>query len=288
MKNKKRIFWSLALLFLFLLLLFPFFLWWQIYEPQESKNLPSAYTGDENIINILLLGSDQREDEPARADTIMVVSLSRTQKDISLLSIPRDSRVWISGHGLDKINHAMQFGGVALLRQTVENLLAVPLDYYMLTNFDGFAGIIDAVGGVEVDVEMQIIGLDGRPIVNAGRHKLNGRQALTYVRFRSDAGGDFGRMRRQQQVMKALFQQARQPKSFLRLPLVAKELAQHVRTDLTITELFALARFAQDCKQEIAAVRLRGEVALIDGISYVLLDETFLRTAVEQYLWRNR
>ena len=285
MKNK-RLFLLLA--FLFLLFLLPFLLWRQVYMPLEPSDLTPDYKRDENITNILLLGSDQREDEPARADTIMVVSLSRTNKDISLLSLPRDSRVEIPGFGLDKINHPMQYGGVALMRQTVENLLAVPIDHYIITNFDGFAGIIDALGGVEIDAELQITGLDGRPIVNAGRRRLNGRQALTYVRFRSDAEGDFGRMRRQQQVLKAILQQARQPE-LIRLPLLARELVQHVRTDLTLTQIYALARLATDLEREqIAAVRLRGEVALIDGISYVLLDEAFLRAAVEQYIRRKQ
>ncbi|HZK25180.1 MAG TPA: LCP family protein [Oscillospiraceae bacterium] len=275
------------------LLLLLFFLWlasvWvRIYErsPLPEKVPQQTMPG---IMNVLIVGVDQRDDEPSRADTIMIMSINQLSHEAALVSIPRDSRVPIPEHGLDKINHAMQFGGLPLLRQTVENLLHIPIHYYLYTNFAGFAQMVDALGGISLEVEREIIGLAGQPIVEAGPQHLTGSQALSYARFRSDAEGDFGRMRRQQQVMKAILKRLRQPASLLRLPLLTEQFAQHLRTDMSIPTLAAFARTgASQDYAKLPSVQLRGRVTTIEGISYVLLDEEALQETVRRYLrWEN-
>ena len=283
MKKRKR---RRVILFVFILLfvltaVWLFWVWTRIYQKRPGQ----TNVGEHKITNILILGIDQSDDETSRADSIIVMSINKELEDVSLVSIPRDSRVEIPGFGLDKINHAMAYNGVDLLRPTVENLLDVPLHYYILTNFAGFENIIDTIGGVVVNVERQIIGADGRPIVEPGLQPLTGRQALTYVRFRSDAEGDFGRMRRQQQVLKAMGKSMMQPKTLIRLPALMEQFAKDVRTDMSPTQLLSLGRILTT--QEMDAmnlIQLRGTPTTIDGISYVILDEDFLRQSVERYL----
>lgn len=254
--------------------------WTRVYDRADD-----ARPDNGTIMNVLILGIDQLDDEPSRADSIIVAGVNRETDDISLVSIPRDSRVETPGHGLDKINHAMAIDGVDLMRPTVEQLLGVPLQYYVYTNFSGFKDIVDTLGGIEVNVERKIIGLDGRPIVQPGLQRLTGSQALTYVRFRSDREGDFGRMRRQQQVLKAIGKRMMQPQVALQIPSLLEQFAQDVRTDMTIPQLLSLARVLSERDlAEINTVQLQGTPILIDRVSYVILDEDFLHRTVQRYL----
>ena len=255
--------------------------WMRIYERPPAEEMPA---GDGTVTNVLIVGLDQREDEPARADTIIILSINEANGDTALVSVPRDSRVEIPGRGPDKINHAMQFGGIALLRQTVAQLLNVPLQHYLYTNFAGFAGIVDAVGGVEINVERPVP-VPGGAGLKTGPGVLNGREALAYVRFRSDAEGDFGRMRRQQQVLAAIGRRLVRPESLPRLPALLEQSARHVRTDMTPLQLARIGQTVRGLDLEhMPTVTLRGEVATIDGISYVLLDEIFLQETVRRFL----
>ena len=258
--------------------------WTRVYDRSPNVSLNNG-----EIMNILILGIDQLDDEPSRADSIIIMSIHRGLQEVSMVSIPRDSRVEIPGFGLDKINHSMALGDIGLMRVTVEQLLDVPLHYYVYTNFSGFKDIIDTLGGVEVDIELQIIGHDGMPIVEPGLQRLTGSQALSYVRFRSDFEGDFGRMRRQQQVLKAIGKRMMQPKTIIKLPSLLEQFAQDVRTDMPLPQFISLGRTisTQDIA-EINTVQLKGTSTLINGVSYVILDEDFLRATVNRYLrWDN-
>ena len=172
---------------------------------------------DKDLTNILILGLDQRGTEKARADTIIVLSINNATKEMTMLSIPRDSRVEIPGRGLDKINHAYAYGGVSLMRATVEKLLGVPVHHYVVTNFSGFVGLVDTLGGVTLDVERSIYvkAEQDYPAVKLepGEQRLTGYEALAYVRFRKDSEGDFGRMRRQQQFLQAVAKEVLQAKA---------------------------------------------------------------------------
>ncbi len=256
---------------------------------QETWEQPPAGK-KKNITNILILGIDQVKHEAARADTIMVMSINEDSGEAALISIPRDARVEIPGRGLDKINHAMAYRGeIVLMKKTVENLLGVPLDHYVYTNFRGFASIVDILGGVTVDVEKEMIH-DGEdepfPFrLKPGVQRLNGEQALGYVRYRGDDQGDFGRINRQQVFLKALAKETLQVTTLLRLPQLMEQAARHLRTDMTIPQLLAFGRraFSIDIDQ-VEMVTLKGQTRNFNGVSYVALDGAFLQDTVRSYL----
>ena len=105
----------------------------------------------------MIMGVDRRSDDVGRSDTLMVATVDPAKQTASLLSIPRDTRVKIEGNGYDKINAAYAYGGHELTRKTVENLLDVPMDYYILLDIKAFERIIDAIGGVDIDVEKRAL-----------------------------------------------------------------------------------------------------------------------------------
>ncbi|NLM51738.1 MAG: LCP family protein [Firmicutes bacterium] len=269
--------------------------WAHIHEPQAEGEPP--YVRDDDIVeepgktitNILVLGLDQRGEEKARADTIIVLSINQDTKEVAMISIPRDSRVEIPGRGLDKINHAYVYGGINLMRATVEKLLGVPIHHYVLTNFSGFVGLVDTLGGVTLNVErsLYVKAEKNYPAVKLepGEQRLSGYEALAYVRFRKDSEGDFGRMRRQQQFLQAVAKEVLQPKSLLKLPQLAQQAAEYLRTDLPLSKALSLAQQAASLNfDDVKAVTLQGTGRTIGGVSYVILDETYLQEVVEAYL----
>ncbi|NLP37007.1 MAG: LCP family protein [Firmicutes bacterium] len=269
--------------------------WAQIHEPENEVEIPSGQDEiiveeeDKDLTNILILGLDQRGTEKARADTIIVLSINNATKEMTMLSIPRDSRVEIPGRGLDKINHAYAYGGVSLMRATVEKLLGVPVHHYVVTNFSGFVGLVDTLGGVTLDVERSIYvkAEQDYPAVKLepGEQRLTGYEALAYVRFRKDSEGDFGRMRRQQQFLQAVAKEVLQAKSLLKLPQLARQATEYLRTDLPLTKALSLAQQAASLNLDsVETITLQGTGRTIGGVSYVVLDEAFLENVVQTYL----
>ncbi|MCW2582330.1 MAG: Cell envelope-related transcriptional attenuator [Klenkia sp.] len=158
----------------------------------------------------LLVGSDTRADiaggelPDARSDAIMIARLSGDRQHVQVVSIPRDSWVDIPGYGMNKINAAYSFGGPALLVQTVEHLTGVRIDHYAAISFEGLISMTDALGGV--DVEVAATTSWGPYTFTQGMNHLNGDQARWYVGQRYDLpGGDFDRVRRQQNYLRSMF-----------------------------------------------------------------------------------
>ncbi|MGI6658814.1 MAG: LCP family protein [Dethiobacteraceae bacterium] len=185
-KKGKRIVALLLLLCVVGVTAWAWSIWARIYDnpPQDDDYVRDENIKDEpdkDITNIMILGVDQRTNEPARADTIIIVSINNDTDEVAMISIPRDSRVEIPGRGLDKINHAMAFGGINLMRATVEKLLGVPMHHYVYTNFAGFENIVDSIGGVNLNVERTITA--GGVTLQPGSQTLSGKEALAYVRF---------------------------------------------------------------------------------------------------------
>lgn len=265
--------------------------WTRIYDEPPNAD---GYTRDESIIdipgknitNILLLGIDQRANEPSRTDSIIVLSINKDTSEVAMISIPRDSRVEVPGRKVDKINNIMVYGGVSLTKATVEKLLEVPIHHYVYTNFTGFEGIVDSLGGVSLDVEKSMRVIEPKEVaLKKGYQKLNGEQALAYVRFRKDSEGDFGRMRRQQQFMKSFANELLQTKNMLKIPILFEQFARYVRTDMTITQLMTFAKTANEFElDEITALQIKGRARMIEGVSYVVLDEDHLKDTVKKYL----
>jgi LCP family protein required for cell wall assembly len=185
--------------------------------------------------------------EGGRADALQLIVLDTVKRRGAVLSFPRDSYVPIPGHGTNKVNAAMAFGGPQLLVATFERLTGLPIDYYALTSFDGLTDIVNRVGGVQVNVDMNLRDVFSGAFLDKGRRKLNGRQALAYARARKTLpGGDFDRSRHQGQILLGglgTFQRqvAKDPAQVMAWLAVMRD---EVRTDLPFPELLRLALLA--------------------------------------------
>lgn len=234
-------------------------------------------------VNILVMGVDERADDVGRSDTMFVVTVDTKTKSVALLSIPRDTRVKIPGHGWDKINHAYAEGGHKLTMQAVEGLMGIPIDHYVLVNFNGFKKIVDAIGGVNIDVEKRMYyedPYDGDGLVidlKPGVQHMDGKTAIQYVRYR-DAEGDIGRIQRQQKFLKAVFNEIASPSVITKIPAIIREVGATVKSDMSTTEMVNLAQILNDAyKQGLKTDMVPGKPAYIDEISYWLPDLMALR-----------
>ncbi len=234
-----------------------------------------AWTGKQRV-NILLLGMDQREGEagqPSRTDTMILATLDPVGKTMGMLSIPRD--LWVAIPGLakpleERINSAHFYGdlykypggGAVLAKKTVQYNLGIPVHYYVRLDFKGFERIVDALGGVTINVEKAIRD-DEYPdaqygtisiYIPAGLQHMDGETALRYVRTRH-ADSDFGRTRRQLQFLMAMRDQALKLNILPRLPNLISQLRDSVKTDLSANEIIALARVASQVETENITTR---------------------------------
>jgi LCP family protein required for cell wall assembly len=183
-----------------------------VFADLDEGNRPAPATSAEgdDPVTFLLVGSDTRgetlqgENPDGRSDAIMIARMSGDRKHAQLISIPRDSWVDIPGHGKNKINAAYAFGGPALLIEAVEQLTQMRIDHYVAIDFDGIIQVTDDLGGV--DVRVQETTSWGPYTFQAGVNHLNGDQARWYLGQRYGlAGGDFDRVKRQQQYLRSMF-----------------------------------------------------------------------------------
>jgi len=205
-------------------------------------------------VNILVIGVDVTLDNRrqvvnvSRADTLVLMTVDPEHQRIAAVSIPRDTRAIIPGVGETKINASYAYGGPPLTIKTVEQLLAVKVHYYVKLGPESFTHLIDAVGGLEVDVEKNMRYTDtwaGFTIdLKKGRQKLSGEQVTAYIRFRHDALGDIARVERQRKVMHTLVQRLKQPSVVFAAPRLLQAFARNTQTDLSAQELMALGVFA--------------------------------------------
>ena len=204
-----------------------------------------------DCIDILLLGVDSRNPDKftGRTDVTMYLRIDKKSKELKLVSFMRDTLVAIDGHGHNRINAAYAFGSIELAQKTMLNSVGLRPDYYMVVNFFGMEDIINAFGGVEVEVKKNELDsmntsiyelnlVDKKNKVNsvkAGLQTLNGRQAVGYMRVRKP-GGDAGRIARQQTVLSAIFSKATHV-SAGQLPGLVQTLAKYVRTDIPVGKI---------------------------------------------------
>ena len=170
----------------------------------------------------------------AAIDSIIIMTVNPQKKSMDMLSIPRDTRVEIVGKGIDdKINHAYAFGGVEMSMNTVEKFLDIPIDYYVQMNMDGFKDIVDSVGGVTVNNDLDF-NHDGHHFAK-GELSLKGAEALSYARMRyDDSRGDFGRQMRQRQVIQGVINKGANISALWKYDDMLKALSNNVETNLTI------------------------------------------------------
>jgi len=223
-------------------------------------------------LNVLLLGIDARQGETmARTDTMILASVDQKSKQVALLSIPRDTRVNIPKYGMDKINSASVYGGPELSMKVVSDLLGIPVKNYVLVNFSGFEDIVDALGGVTLDVEQDMYHWDEDYEINLkkGVQRLDGNKALQYVRYRDYPLGDIERTQHQQKFLVALGKEMLQPSTIPKLPKLATEINRYVKTNLSATELYTLATASKNLEDgNFITQTLPGRPIDINGGSY--------------------
>jgi LCP family protein required for cell wall assembly len=207
--------------------------------------------------NILLLGSDARGKEKSRADTIMIVHYNEDKGTFKLTSIMRDSFVLIPGYGKHKINSAFARGGPELMRQTIKENFDIDLQYYAIVDFQGFVQLIDEAfpNGVEINVEKKMseyIDVTLEP----GLQRLDGTHLLAYVRFRHDAIGDFGRVKRQQQVVKAVGEQLTSLQTIPKLPKLIGVMTPFVNTNMNTSTILFMAKEYLTKKESVETLRI--------------------------------
>jgi LCP family protein required for cell wall assembly len=224
-------------------------------------------------------------------DTMLLVRFDPEAKKLTVLSIPRDTRTYIEGHGIAKINAANIQGGPALTAKTVSELLeGVGIDRYVRVNVQGVKNLVDALGGVTVYVpdDMKYQDDSQHLYINLkqGKQHLNGDKALQLLRFRYDKYGDIGRVQRQQLVMRALMEQALNPATVARLPKILSVIQSHIDTNLTVEELVALVGFgAQTERSDVQMLIVPGDYNG-DGrhdISYWLPNQTRIQQMMAKY-----
>ncbi|WP_349408649.1 LCP family protein [Pseudalkalibacillus sp. SCS-8] len=238
--------------------------------------------GEDNF-SVLFIGVDAREgDKVSRSDALILATFNKKDKSVKMVSIPRDSYVEIPDRGMDKINHAHAFGGVDLAVQSVENLFGVPVDHYVRLDFRAFIEIVDALGGVEVDVPKTFSVQDSQDREDAitlqeGVHELDGEEALAFVRMRKqDPTGDIGRGERQKQVIKAIIEKGTSLSSITRYGKVIDGLEKNIQMDLTFREIAALHDYAGSI-DDIESLQLTGYNSN-NGTFYYMLDEGSVET----------
>lgn len=237
------------------------------------STLVGELTG-KNQVNVLLVGTDNRGSERARADTIALVNVNFQNQAIQILSIPRDTRVKIPGRGLEKINHAHAYGGIELLQRTVEGLLDSPVDYYVETDFKGFTKIIDQLGGISLNVEKRMYYPEEDINLKPGLQTLNGEKALAYVRYRSDGLGDIGRIKRQQKFFQAVYEQHLTLDTLAKTPQIIGHLNDYVKTDLPVSNILRIANALKGTDLDnLQTHLLPGRSQTINGLSYWIADD---------------
>ena len=240
---------QLFLLFIFLLLGTGIYFFIQYQQGQEIAGEtaiePEPFAGDADnsgYQNILVLGVDSRGEEQSRTDTMMMVTHDRENNEVKITSFMRDIYADIPGYQSYKLNTAYYLGGVDLLASTLRGMFGVEIHNYALVDFQSFETLVDiaAPNGVEIDVEKEMsekIGVSLSP----GVQELNGQELLGYARFRSDNEGDFGRVRRQQQVIAALKDELISVSSIPKFPKLAGAAQSYVQTDMPLVDQIKLA-----------------------------------------------
>lgn len=258
-------------------------------EPQATPEVPGTAGGqggnspDLSLVKsagsftVLLVGVDNRPGEQyiSNTDTLILANLNPSTQRLSLLSVPRDTQINFPGHGLDKINAAARLGrGLNTTVSVMENLLNQPIQGYIEVNFAGFKQIVDTLGGITVTVEKNMYYVTGDKtdgIINLkkGTQRLNGSQALQYVRFRHDQLADISRTMRQQAVLKAIAKEFWQVKTLPKLPWLIPQIYQAVSTNLPLGKMLAWGSvLSHYSKLEVVSQTLPGRFSVEDGVSY--------------------
>ena len=210
----------------------------------EVENMLAPIESPQEPVTILILGLDTRDtlNDRGRADIIMMLYLYPEEITGSLLSIPRDTLVDIPGHGEDKINAAYAYGGEELMIKTINSFLGAEINHYVTMDFEGFIQLIDALEGVDINIERPLVDPKSGANFSAGNHHMTGEQALSYTRSRSTELGDIGRIQRQQQLFKELLKQKLDVRYLSSVPYYFNILMDNTRTDLDVLTILSYSK----------------------------------------------
>lgn len=223
-------------------------------------------------LNILLMGVDERAGDRGRSDALMVLSLNPQSNSMQLISIPRDTRTEIVGMGFeDKINHAYAFGGTDMSILTVENLLDIELDYYVSMNMEGLAEMVDALGGITVQNELDWVdsGYYQKGFhYQKGKLQLDGEKTMGYVRMRyQDPEGDFGRTKRQRQIIKAIIDKGASMASINKAGDMIDVLGDNMKTNMDFGDMQTLLLNYRNTRENVVSYQMEGQGTYIKNTS---------------------
>jgi LCP family protein required for cell wall assembly len=231
-------------------------------------------------LNLLVLGY---QDDEATTDTIILAHLDVDRRTATLVSIPRDSWVPIPGHGHGKINAAYAYGGAKASARAVSALLGgIPIGATVALQPEGAAQIVDAMGGLNVNVDTAMDYDDNNGALHIhlkkGEQYLNGAQVAGYLRFRHDASSDYGRMKRQQQVLKLMLDQISQPQNWAKLPRIMQFVRKDMQSTLSDQQLLALLEVYRDVPEDnVRAFTLPSKPGWAGDASVVFVDDRWAK-----------
>ncbi|WP_459501843.1 LCP family protein [Bacillus sp. C1] len=253
------------------------------YTRDKSKLRETNVKITKEPFNVLIMGIEDyaTDGQNGRTDSLMLAKIDPQTKSVSLMSIPRDSRVTIAGKNKkDKINAAHAYGGERMAIDTVELFFGVPVDHYIKIDFKGFKGIVDAVGGITVDVPFDFeerSDIDYYKLIQfkQGKQELNGEEALAYVRMRKqDPNGDYGRAARQRQVLAAVAHKLNSASTVFKIKDLTEVVGKYIKTDIPVSDGLSLySKFAGFDPSTIQTIKLEGADKKINDIYYFIPDE---------------
>ncbi|CAC9924848.1 cell envelope-like function transcriptional attenuator common domain protein [Aedoeadaptatus coxii] len=274
----------------------------KIAEAKENLKATSPFTGDDPL-HILLFGIDKtattdmtEEGNPTRSDVIMLLTIDPVSKRAQLLSLPRDTYVDIEGHkGKTKLGHAYAYGGEELAEKTVERFLDVSVDYYATVDYNAVRRLVDAVGGIEVDIPFDYTYEDTYVVPHLyinfkkGKQKLNGDDAVRYLRIRKIyENQDLDRIQTQQGFLMKLFDKLKSPRMIFKIPELIDLVMDNVETNLSYGQIAYLAKMGLDFdKDSIQMDTLVGENKRIGKLEYYVVDRESAREQLKRF-WEGK
>jgi polyisoprenyl-teichoic acid--peptidoglycan teichoic acid transferase len=239
----------------------------------SDKRTEEVSLQNKQPFSVLLLGVDQRKGDKGRSDTMIVLSVNPKLNSVKMLSIPRDTRTEIIGKGtMDKINHAYAFGNEEMAMNTVENFLDIPIDYFVKVNMEGFKDIVDAVGGITVDNDLDFS--QGGYHFPKGKVTLDGKKALAFTRMRhEDPRGDFGRQLRQREIIQGVLREGASLSSLTKYQSIFAALGNNVRTNLTFDQMMDIQKNYRSAAGNVDQMTIKGSGTKISGIYYYIVPD---------------
>ncbi|WP_286229712.1 LytR family transcriptional regulator [Neobacillus mesonae] len=245
----------------------------QPIDRKSDKRTEEVSLQNKQPFSVLLLGVDQRKGDKGRSDTMIVLTVNPKLNSVKMLSIPRDTRTEIIGKGtMDKINHAYAFGNEEMSMNTVENFLDIPIDYYIKVNMEGFKDIVDAVGGITVNNDIDFT--QDKYHFPKGQVTLDGKKALAFTRMRhEDPRGDFGRQLRQREIIQGVLREGASLSSLTKYQSIFTALGNNVRTNLTFDQMMNIQKNYRSAAGKVDQMSIKGNGTKINGIYYYIVDD---------------